>query len=229
MIKKKFFRHLLVIFIVATTAIYSCKEKSKKPDPRLALQEIKSLTDQDKLRDGDIIFQASTSAQSKAIQLATHSIYSHCGLIFRADTGAKNWYVIEAVQPVKWTLLDNWISKGEGGHYVIKRLGLDPPLPEQMLADLHTIAQSYVGKDYDLYFGWGDDKIYCSELVWKCYYRLNKFELGQLQELQEFDLSNPVVQKKMEQRYGAKLPLHEKVISPAAIFNSGILKTIDEK
>ena len=24
-------------------------------------------------------------------------------------------------------------------------------------------------KDYDLYFEWSDDKIYCSELVWKIY------------------------------------------------------------
>jgi hypothetical protein len=224
---KKILIRLLVLTVAV--AIYSCEKKSKKTDPAVAKLEVKALTEQGTLHDGDIIFQTSASQQSKAIQAATHSKYSHCGLLFRADTGAKNWYVIEAVQPVKWTPLDAWISKGEGGHYVIKRLALDPPLPLQMMSELHAIAQTYIGKDYDLFFGWGDDRIYCSELVWKCYYRLNKFELGQLQELQEFDLSNPLVQKKMQQRYGEKIPLHEKVISPVAIFNCTALETVTDK
>ena len=35
------------------------------------------------IKEGDIIFQTSTSSQSKAIQLATHSKYSHVGIIFK--------------------------------------------------------------------------------------------------------------------------------------------------
>jgi hypothetical protein len=27
----------------------------------------------------------------------------------------------------------------------------------------------YLGKNYDIYFGWSDSLIYCSELVWKVY------------------------------------------------------------
>ena len=37
------------------------------------------------LRDGDIIFHTSRSAQSAAIQLATHSRHSHVGLILFRD------------------------------------------------------------------------------------------------------------------------------------------------
>ena len=37
------------------------------------------------LRDGDIIFHTSRSAQSAAIQHATHSRYSHVGLILFRD------------------------------------------------------------------------------------------------------------------------------------------------
>ena len=33
-------------------------------------------------QNGDIIFQTSNSSQSKAIQLATHSPYSHVGIIY---------------------------------------------------------------------------------------------------------------------------------------------------
>jgi hypothetical protein len=34
-------------------------------------------------KDGDIIFQISQTAQSQAIQLATNSKFSHCGIIQR--------------------------------------------------------------------------------------------------------------------------------------------------
>ncbi len=48
---------------------------------------------------GDIIFQISRSSQSKAIQLATHSI-SHTGMLVMRN---KKPYVFEAVEPVKYT------------------------------------------------------------------------------------------------------------------------------
>ncbi len=35
------------------------------------------------LRDGDLIFHVSQSAQSQAVQLATHSPYSHCGILYK--------------------------------------------------------------------------------------------------------------------------------------------------
>ncbi|CTT31971.1 putative peptidoglycan peptidase [Escherichia coli] len=51
---------------------------------------------------GDIIFQISRSSQSKAIQLATHSDYSHTGMLVIRN---KKPYVFEAVGPVKYTPL----------------------------------------------------------------------------------------------------------------------------
>ena len=42
------------------------------------------------LHEGDIIFQTSKSSQSKAILMATHSKYSHMGIVYR---GGKGWYV----------------------------------------------------------------------------------------------------------------------------------------
>ena len=61
------------------------------------------------LRDGDLIFHTSLSAQSRAIQLATHSPYSHCGIVYKAG---KNWQVFEAVQPVKLTPRVDWVARG---------------------------------------------------------------------------------------------------------------------
>jgi hypothetical protein len=51
-------------------------------------------------------------------------------------------------------------------------------------------------------------------------------QLGQLQQLRDFDLSHPAVQAKLRERYGAQLPLSEPVISPASIFNSPELLTV---
>ena len=34
-------------------------------------------------RDGDRIFHTSPSAQSRAMQLATHSPWSHCGIVYK--------------------------------------------------------------------------------------------------------------------------------------------------
>ena len=81
-------------------------------------------------------------------------------------------------------------------------------------------------KNYDPYFSWSDDKIYCSELVWKMYKRAVGRELGQLQQLRDFNLSHSAVQAKLRERYGRRLPLSETVISPASIFNSPELVTV---
>jgi len=206
--------------------------KRKYYDPKRKLEfaneEVKELTDKNEIHNGDLIFQTSLSRQSKAIQLATKSQYSHCGLIFRKENDTQNWYVLEAVQPVKWTPLEKWIARGKDGHFVIKRLHSDPMLPEPMLLKLRTNAEKYLGKNYDLTFEWSDDKIYCSELLWKVYKKTTGLEIGKLQKLKDFDLNNESVKMKMKERYGNNLPLEETVISPKSIFESSNLITIKE-
>ena len=176
------------------------------------------------LRDGDLIFHTSLSAQSRAIQLATHSPYSHCGIVYKEDG---RWQVFEAVQPVKLTPLADWVARGQGGHFVTKRLrDADAVLTPAALSHLKAAGQPLLGHNYDLYFGWSDDRIYCSELIWKVYERGLGRRLGQLQHLRDFDLSNPAVQAKLRERYGNSLPLNETVISPVSIFNSPELVTV---
>ena len=167
------------------------------------------------LHDGDIIFHESRSAQSRAIQLATKSRYSHMGILYR---DGDRWFVYEAVQPVKLTPLDEWIRRGKDGHFVVKRLR--DPLAAATLRRMKAIGERYRGRGYDLYFEWSDERIYCSELVWKIYKQGAGIELGRLQKLREFDLSHPAVRAKMRERYGNRVPANEPVISPAAMFNA---------
>jgi hypothetical protein len=176
------------------------------------------------LHEGDLIFHTSQSAQSQAIQLATHSPYSHCGLLYKANG---EWQVFEAVQPVKLTPLARWVARGQGQHFVVKRLrDASTVLTPSALARLRAAGQPMLGHGYDLAFEWSDARIYCSELIWKVYDRGLHRQMGQLQQLRDFDLSHPAVQAKLRERYGAQLPLSEPVISPASIFSSPELVTV---
>lgn len=189
-----------------------------------AKTEVQKLTDQGEIKDGDLIFQTSLSGQSAAIQLATNSKYSHCGIVYR-DNG--RYYVFEAVQPVKTTPLEKWIAKGKRGHYVIKRLkNAEHILTKEALRKMKQEGEKLKGKNYDLTFEWNDDKMYCSELVWKIYKRATGLEVGRLETLRDFDLTNEIVQQKMKDRYGDKIPMDEIVISPKAIFEDEQLMTV---
>lgn len=57
-----------IYFFITLLLFTGCKEKV-------------ILSEKNTLKDGDIIFQTSLSGQSKAIQAATGSPYSHCGII----------------------------------------------------------------------------------------------------------------------------------------------------
>ncbi len=173
------------------------------------------------LRDGDIIFHTSRSAQSAAIQRATHSPWSHMGVIFMRDGKP---YVYEAIATVRYTPLERWTARGDRGGYVVKRL--KRPLTAEQGAELRRAAGKYSGKPYDLYFEWSDGRIYCSELVWKMYRDATGLEIGARQKLRDFDLADAAVKAKMRERYGSRIPLNEPVISPGAMFDSPLLETI---
>ncbi len=181
---------------------------------------------ENKLKSGDIIFQTSKSQQSKAIQLATHSKYSHVGIVYVENDKI---LVYEAVQPVKLTPLHEWIDRGEKKHFVVKRLKeSEKYLTSSNLMKMKSIGEKFIGKNYDIYFEWSNDRIYCSELVWKIYKEAVGIEIGKLQTLKEFDLENEIVKEIMTKRYGETIPMDEKVISPSEMFQSEKLITIIE-
>ena len=175
--------------------------------------------------DGDVIFQSSQSNQSKAIEQATNSPYSHVGIVFIKNGKP---YVFEAASKVIYTPLDKWINRGKNKTYVIKRLK-NHPLSQQEITSLKQVAHKFENKPYDIWFGWDDKYIYCSELVWKIYNRALKLKIGQLQTIKDFNLSSPAVKQKLKERYGNNIPYQETVISPVAIFNSPLLITVDKR
>jgi hypothetical protein len=131
------------------------------------------------------------------------------------------------VQPVKHTPLEAWIAHGKGNHFVVTRLkNASTVLNPQTLQKMKAYANGLNNKDYDLYFEWSDDKIYCSELVWKTYKNGTGIELCPLQKLKHFNLKDPKVQAILTERYGNNIPLEENVVAPSNLENSKIVTTV---
>ena len=157
-------------------------------------------------RDGDLIFQTTLSSQSEAIQLATHSPYSHMGVVYVENGQAM---VFEAVGPVKATPLTECIARGDEGRYAVKRLKrVDDVLTPEVLLKMKQVGQTrFAGLPYDRYFEWSDERLYCSELVWKIYREGAGVEIGMPRRMGDYDLSHPVVRELLKERYGDSIPV----------------------
>ena len=173
---------------------------------------------------GNIAFQISKSPQSQAIQLATNSPYSHVGIIVNRN---EKFYVAEAIHHATLTPLNEWISRGENGHYVVKRLkNKNLLLVEDKQDEFNKSVQIFNGKEYDLIFNWSDDQIYCAELVWKVYKSGLGIELSKPDTLGSFDLLHPIVHQILNNRYSDEIPYNELVVAPSDIFKSKLLEEI---
>jgi uncharacterized protein YycO len=204
-------RHVFLIIVVLTSIIFLTNFCFRNE----AINYKKS--EKIEFKTGDIIFQTSMSSQSKAIQIATNSIYSHCGIIY-IENDKK--FVIEAGDPVCKTNLNEFIKRGKNGHYVVKRLSnANEIFTKKAISKLTIEVNNILGKKYDYAFNWSDERYYCSELVWKLYKRITNIEVGKLKKLRDFNLNNKTVIDKLNKRYSTNIPLDENIISPEAIFN----------
>ena len=189
-----------------------------------ALALLGSILAEEPLRDGDIIFHTSKSSQSLVIQRATGSAYSHMGIII-FENG--NPFVLEAIEPVSLTPLSKWVNRGAGGRYSVKRLkDAERLLKPEKVAKMKKIGYAFLGKHYDSYFEWSDSRQYCSELIYKIYERSIGIKLCPLRRLRSFDLDDPIVKKKLKERYGRHVPLDELVVAPSDIYDSPYLVTV---
>ncbi len=178
------------------------------------------------LHDGDLLFQTSRSAQSVAIQQATGSRWSHVGVAVYRDGQP---YVLEAEANVRFTPLATWIARGQGGHYAVRRLRDSAPVdtPAAHVA-LRRWAAGVLGRPYDDRFAWSDQRLYCSELVWKLYRNAYGLTLAPLAHWRDFRLDSPEVRQRMRERFGGAPPPDEPLIAPDGLYRSPLLVTVAE-
>lgn len=172
-------------------------------------------------QDGDIIFQHSASTQSTAVQLATNSYYSHCGIIIHLKGKA---YVFEAIEPVGVRPIEAWIESGKEQKYAVYRLQHDTLSTEQ-LHTMRAYLEAQIDKHYDIGFNWSDKEMYCSELVYKAYKSVG-IELCHTKALRDFNLESPQVRRILQQRYGSQIPYDEPMVSPGQLSESKLLYKI---
>jgi hypothetical protein len=147
-------------------------------------------------RDGDLVFQTSGGMQTEAIRMATHSVYSHVGIV-RVQGGQVR--IIEAARTVTETPLAHFLARGDGGHYAVYRQrGLDPA----HAAAVVRAAQRYEGKPYDIFFRMQPDSIYCSELPYHAFKDAG-LALGKVQRMSELDMEQPAVKALFAARWQA--------------------------
>lgn len=223
----------IVIIVVAAAVLVGTGIVIKKQviDPKTALKhsreaiaEVQSSTP---IMEGDIIFQNTKEPYGEYIKRTTDSEYTHLGIIFNEDG---TLYVYEAAEPGRRTPLDEWITNGKEGSFIIKRLKADSLLTQDNIAKLKEQAEKVIGKEYDYTFEWADKKAYSSEMVWKAFVRGINVQLSDLQTLKNFDISAPDIDKIFKERYTTiDIPYWELTVSPQVIFESDELRTVAKK
>lgn len=174
-----------------------------------------------KYQNGDIVFQATSGPRGLAIQLATHSQYNHCGVLFYENN---EWTVYEAVQPVGKISLEDFNARGKATFMRLKNS--KDILTTEAIQKLKDAFKKYNHKDYDMAFNWSDKEIYCSELVYKLYESALAIKLCKPRKLKDFDLTNKLVKEQLKLTYGNQIPLDEPMVAPSDIANSDLLELV---
>jgi len=178
------------------------------------------------LHEGDLLFQHIGGEQGTALRLATGSPWTHVGM---AMLERGSWVVVEAVGPVKRTPLQEWVEQGDGEFVVKRYLKEGAPLGAKDIEHLRNALKPYMGLGYDFEFRWSDELIYCSELVWKVYEKALDVRLCEPMPMRTFDLSDPLVQRIMRDRYGATPPLGELMVAPSSLIDCPLLTFVGKR
>lgn len=125
---------------------------------------------------GDIIFQSLPHSRLvNAIEGATGSPYSHCGIVAKEDG---NWVVYEAYRNVEVTNLREFIFRGRKQGFAVYRL---KDQHQHLVTPTLEKVSSFVGRPYDVRYRMDDEAIYCSELIYKAFELSSGQKLGKLQ------------------------------------------------
>jgi len=144
-----------------------------------------------------------------AIEGITGSPYSHCGVVTKID---EEWYVIEAIGPVKETPLGEFIAQGRQFEIDVFRLKEEY---REGIDGFISHLRSYRGKPYDLRYRMDDSKIYCSELIYKAFEKQYGEELGDIKKLG--DMNWKPYESTIVHYERGPVPLDREMITPIAV------------
>ena len=169
-------------------------------------------------RQGDILLQHIPSHLCSVIADVTQSQYSHCGIVVYRRGEA---FVLEAIGPVKCTSLRKWL--GQGASRLFTQLRVKEATAEQ-IAGVVAEAKKMLGKPYDIQYELDENKIYCSELIYKAFLRGGSVEVGSKQRLG--DMKWRLHEKFIRHLTGGELPLDREIVTPQALVDSPATESV---
>src|SRR5579863_815266 len=158
-------------------------------------------------RSGDIVFQHLPSKLGSVICDVTNSPLSHCGMVVERSG---ELYVIEAIGPVRYISLKRWLNQGDKGRFMQMRL---KDVNRTQIDSTVAAAEAMLGRPYDIQYELDDEKIYCSELVYKAYLRGAEIEVGDKEELGKLKWQGN--EAFIRAITGGSLPLERVMVTPA--------------
>ena len=168
---------------------------------------------------GDIIFQSLPHSDLvNAIEGATESKYSHVGIVIKSENG---WIVREAIGDVHDTPLNEFISRGREEKIDVYRL---KSKYQKFIPNFISASQTYLNHPYDIRYRMDDEKIYCSELVYKAFKNASGIKLGKLVKLGKLKWGK--YESLIKNIEGGKVPKKRIMITPVDLSQAKQLKMV---
>ncbi len=216
----KNFKNTIYVIILIIGSIYILNAAPRSYLFCLVESKLRNYTKNVDVQNGDFIFQHLPGVLTEMIADLTHSRYSHCGIIVKKSEG---FVVLQAIGPVKETPLNQWISYGVGRKFTIVRL------KKQYQKDIPAIireAYKFINRPYDIQYQWDNQKIYCSELIYKAVFNAVGLRLADFVRLGDMKWQH--YEKMIRQITGGEIPLERAMITPESLVVSDKVELVYE-
>ncbi len=167
------------------------------------------------LEIGDVILQPLHCRICSVIENETQSIYSHIGVVIKKNP----ILVAEAFQEVRVVSLQEFLSKTQRNQdvKVIRNPEFQYIDKDQFLNDFY---HHFFGLPYDSKFLWSNNKLYCSELIYKL------FKFYNISQPEPKIMSFSREKEFWEQYFEGNIPSRQLGISPASYDLSPYFKEV---
>ena len=131
------------------------------------------------------------------------------------------WIVYEAFNKVEATPLSDFLYRGRDYGFSVYRL---QPRYKKFIPQTLDATRAFLGLEYDMRYSMDDDKIYCSELVWKAFKNASGIELSETEKLSDLNWK-PYI-KNIEFFEKGPVPMGREMVTPMALAKSPSLELV---